>query len=79
MRNITDQMDHNALTFQMGLNVTYLEVTCVTVPARVRVERIRGENGSALAPEASGRPNEGLVLRWVAAPRAAAVEVPPRL
>ena len=59
-------------------NGHYLEVARVALPSRVWVERIRGQNGAALAPEARRRPDEGLVLGGVATPRAAAVEVPAR-
>ena len=57
---------------------THLEVARVAVPTRFWVQRLRGQNGAALAPEARRRPDEGLILRRVATPRAAAVEVPSR-
>ena len=56
----------------------YLKVARIALPTRVWVERIGGQNGAALAPEARRRPDEGLVLGGVATPRAAAVEVPAR-
>ena len=53
-----------------------MEVARVAVPTRLWVQRLRGQNGAALAPEARRRPDEGLVLGGVATPRAAAFKVP---
>ena len=54
----------------------YFEVARVALPAGVWIQRIRGQDGAALAPEARRGADEGLVLGRVATPRAAAVEVP---